>query len=74
MDAIDSGILAPDIIRRDCGGYLVLTKKIAPIRIGAIGKTRDEAIATYNKMIKKWWDARQVEELVSLNSQGSYTE
>ena len=46
----------PDLIERQCGGWLAVSPSNLPIRIGATGQTKKDVIARYTLAMQKWID------------------
>ncbi len=60
-----SGI-EPEVINRVCGGWLALTPRAAPVRLGAVGLTEEAARANFAQMIERWAALRDAERLGAL--------
>lgn len=46
--------IQPDLIERECGGWLAVSPVNASIRIGVTGSTKDDAASRFALSIRKW--------------------
>jgi photosystem II stability/assembly factor-like uncharacterized protein len=51
---VNSGEIAPDVVRRLCGGYLAISPKGALFSIGTTGATAEEARDRFCLATRRW--------------------
>lgn len=54
-------IVNPLIIKRKCGGWLAVSPARADLRIGAVGRTEEEARSNFDRLVRQWSIARAEE-------------
>lgn len=56
MNYISKSIMnvQPELLERRCGGWLGLSPRSVPIRIGVTGSTKEDVTARYFLSIRKW--------------------
>jgi hypothetical protein len=59
MDQNDCGLdkIEPKILPRECGGWLAITPRWSPIRIGVTGATEAAARDRFRAALAKWAEA-----------------
>ena len=60
--------MAPDVYPRTCGGFLVVTPKNEPVRIGVTGPTEEEAVASYWQRIRVWQELLEPDDGAAKNN------
>lgn len=63
--------LEPELIERARGGWLAVTRREAPIRIGAAGRTEDEAREGFARLVAQWEKSREEEKSENLEVSAS---
>jgi hypothetical protein len=55
----DGALIHPIISERACGGFLALSPQDAPVRIGVVGETAEEAQSNFAAAIARWTELLQ---------------
>lgn len=55
--------IEPQVIERTCGGWLAISPRWCPVRIGAAGSTEEEARQKFAQLLERWAAAREAERL-----------
>lgn len=46
----------PDLIKRECGGWLAVSSRNVPIRVGVTASTKEDVVTQYLLSIIRWAD------------------
>lgn len=66
----DSVMNEPQVLERACGGYLAISAPGAVLRIGADGRTEEEARQRFAELVRRWSVARNAERALLASSSG----
>jgi len=54
--------IEPQIVHRECGGWLATTPASAALRMGVTAVTEDEARAKFRQAVSRWAESLQADE------------
>jgi hypothetical protein len=69
VNIINDELIDPRVIRRARGGFLALSPRNAPIRVGAVAATEEDAREAFGAIVQNWRNARDAENDLRTRSQ-----
>jgi hypothetical protein len=62
MNTTDDELIDPKVIKRVRGGFLALSPRNAPLKVGAVATTEEDAREAFAAVVTSWRRSRDAEE------------